>query len=275
MKFTEFRGVIDKIIELQIEVENIKKEEYEKLSRREQINYNISATFNKIENSQNLEEKFFPKDVYKIISAKQKEITSLKNNLTNSLGDWEKFFWVDINEFNNLLNEYVQAKNIDGSFILNLDRQNEHNFITGETKVRGLLKITYSGEKETTYTIKIENAEYDFPEIKNLIMKSVSRNEMETNNIKISPDILCTTSWQEFEQGLSPIEIRDIYWKALKHSIEMLKYKKEELLTSTVSKNIAKIYKLNEEIDNLKKNSQACIGKRTEIYNNSNLDTYI
>lgn len=35
MKFTEFRRVIDKIVELQIEVENIKKEEYEKLSRRE------------------------------------------------------------------------------------------------------------------------------------------------------------------------------------------------------------------------------------------------
>ena len=31
-----------------------------------------------------------------------------------------------------------------------------------------------------------------------------------------------------------------------------LKYKKEELLTSTVSKNIAKIDKLNEEIDKLK-----------------------
>lgn len=273
MKFTEFRKQIDKIVELQSEIEKIKKEEYEKLSRREQINYNISAALNKIDNAQDIEEKFFSKDVYETIHSKLNAIKTIKTNLTDALGDWDNLFWIDIKEFNDLLNENVHNINNNGSFVVSLEKQNEYNFITGETKSKGLLKITYKGEEETAYTIKIDAVDYDFPEIKNLIMKTVRRNQMKTNYIKISPEILCDASWQEFEQDMLPIDIRDIYWKAVKISIEKLKQKKVELLMSTVSKNIAKIDKINEQIDRLNENSQSCISKKNEINENFKLET--
>lgn len=262
MKFTELRILVDKIIELQVEIEKIKKENNKNSAEKRSFASSISGTTK----NEKLDQIGF------LINSKQKEIRKIDNILSKELGDWHKFFWVDIDELNILLNEYLKSQNMNGYFVLSVERQDNQNHITGEMRASDFLKIKYITDKEFIYTIKLLDSKYDFPDIKNLIMKALNRNQLKTNNIKLSPEILSDSAWQEFETAMYPLLIRKIYWEAVKRSIEKLTSKKQELLTRTVNENVSRVEKLNEEIRSLNKNSLSCISERVKIFGNSGLN---
>ena len=56
MNFSEFKKLVNEMIDLKVEIEDIKRKEYKKLPKRKQMNYNISTTLNNIENIQDVEE---------------------------------------------------------------------------------------------------------------------------------------------------------------------------------------------------------------------------
>ena len=54
MNFSEFKKLVNEMIDLKVEIEDIKRKEYKKLPKRKQMNYNISTTLNNIENIQDV-----------------------------------------------------------------------------------------------------------------------------------------------------------------------------------------------------------------------------
>lgn len=266
MKFSEFKNLCNEIIELNIDIQEIEKEEYNNLPVRQRMNYNISSTLNKIENLQNVDEEYFSKEANEIINEKRKEIRNIKDYLSKTFGDWTRFFWIDVKLFEERLNTFLKNAQLEPRFTVELDKEQEQNFITGETVTKGQLKIESTNGNR--YIIDVDGINYDFSDIQNLIVKAVRRNQKIDGYVKLSPNMLISTQWQEFESLFLPDTIRKIYWNTVRESIKRLDMTRQDLLNIEVENNEMKIEKLKMLIDELKNNSRQCIDKSNVIKNN-------
>ena len=266
MKFSEFKNLCNEIIELNIDIQEIEKEEYNNLPVRQRMNYNISSTLNKIENLQNVDEEYFSKEANEIINEKRKEIRNIKDYLSKTFGDWTRFFWIDVKLFEERLNTFLKNAQLEPRFTVELDKEQEQNFITGEMVSKGQLKIESTNGNR--YIIDVDGINYDFSDIQNLIVKAVRRNQKIDGYVKLSPNMLISTQWQEFESLFLPDTIRKIYWNTVRESIKRLDMTRQDLLNIEVENNEMKIEKLKMLIDELKNNSRQCIDKSNVIKNN-------
>ena len=266
MKFSEFKNLCNEIIELNIDIQEIEKEEYNNLPVRQRMNYNISSTLNKIENLQNVDEEYFSKEANEIINEKRKEIRNIKDYLSKTFGDWTRFFWIDVKLFEERLNTFLKNAQLEPRFTVELDEEQEQNFITGEMVSKGQLKIESTNGNR--YIIDVDGINYDFSDIQNLIVKAVRRNQKIDGYVKLSPNMLISTQWQEFESLFLPDAIRKIYWNTVRESIKRLDMTRQDLLNIEVENNEMKIEKLKMLIAELKNNSRQCIDKSNVIKNN-------
>ena len=274
MDFSEFKNLVDEIVDLKIEIENIKKEEYKKLPKRKQINYNISSTLNKIENLQDIEEEYFSSIANDSIYNKQKRIRKIEDYLSKNLGDWESYFWIDIKLFNQLLNEFVKKRNQDYHFKLEFNKQKEENIITRQVIKKGQLCIkVIKKDNIKNFIIEISEYGYDFSDIKNLIVKAVKRNQMQLDYIKMSPKLLITDTWQEIEFMMDNKELRKVYWETVRRSIKNLNDSKQILLELTVKNNEERISRLKNEIKQLENNNNLCVIRKNDMLENPDMIT--
>lgn len=269
MNFSEFKKLVNEMIDLKVEIEDIKRKEYKKLPKRKQMNYNISTTLNNIENIQDVEEEYFSPEINDIIYKKKKSIYNIEDYLSKSLGDWTRYFWIDVKMFEEKLNKFFEKAQLEPRFKLEVEKQREQNIITRQTITKGQLHIESTNKDK--YIIDIDEIGYDFSDIKNLIIKAVKRRQMTTDYIKLSPYMLSSEQWQEFESMSYQNTIRNIYWNTVKESVKNLETKRQELLIMAVENNSTKIEKLKEEIKELRVNSQICKDRKNDMVKNPDI----
>lgn len=269
MEFKEFKQLINELIDLKIEIEEIKKEEYENLTTRKKMFFNITQTLNKINQIKDVEDNYFSEGAISAIAERKSRIVEIVEYLDQLFGNWRRLFWINVNSLNKKLSDYFEK--LDKNLIVHLqvEKNKGKNIITNTISNQKFLTIVIQNQRDGTekeFILKLDELGYDFPEVKNLVMGAVQRQKFNSYEVLMSPEVFVSDEGQRLEETYP--NIREPYWKALVETIGILQNRNSELLTTAIDNNKIKIRKMEEEIIRLKKQNADCIGMEIEINSN-------
>lgn len=269
MEFKEFKQLINELIDLKIEIEEIKKEEYENLTTRKKMFFNITQTLNKINQMKDVEDNYFSEEAISAIAERKSRIVEIVEYLDQLFGNWRRLFWINVNSLNKKLSDYFEK--LDKNLIVHLqvEKNKGKNIITNTVSNQKFLTIVIQNQRDGTekeFVLKLDELGYDFPEVKNLVMGAVQRQKFNSYEVLMSPEVFVSDEGQRLEETYP--NIREPYWKALVETIGILQNRNSELLTTAIDNNKIKIRKMEEEIIRLKKQNADCIGMEIEINSN-------
>ena len=269
MEFKEFKQLINELIDLKIEIEEIKKEEYENLTTRKKMFFNITQTLNKINQMKDVEDNYFSEDSILAIAERKSRIVEIVEYLDQLFGNWRRLFWINVNSLNKKLSDYFEK--LDKNLIVHLqvEKNKGKNIITNTVSNQKFLTIVIQNQRDGTekeFVLKLDELGYDFPEVKNLVMGAVQRQKLKSYEVLMSPGVFINGEGRRLEETYP--SIREVYWEAFADTIRILQDRNTDILTTAIDNNKIKIRKMEEEIIRLKNQNADCIGMEIEINSN-------
>ena len=269
MKFKDFKKLINILIDLKIEIENIRKSEYERLTTREKMYFNISQTLNNIHKAEDLEATYFSESANEEIKKRENEIAKMVEYLDQNFENWQRLFWINLDRLEKYLNSYL--KNIDPNLSVSIqaEKNTDKNLITNAVSNRKYLTILVNNEKDGTskeFIFDLKEIGYDYKEIKKLVKRSTKRLQDLSNEVLISPDMFVTKPAQRLEDRFPGI--RDEFWKAIADGMGIVRLRNGNLLEATIEKNNLAIAEKRVLIARQERQNKDCEATLEEIKNN-------
>lgn len=257
------------MIDLKIEIENIRKSEYERLTTREKMYFNISQTLNNIHKAEDLEATYFSESANEEIKKRENEIAKMVEYLDQNFENWQRLFWINLDRLEKYLNSYL--KNIDPNLSVSIqaEKNTDKNLITNAVSNRKYLTILVNNEKDGTskeFIFDLKEIGYDYKEIKKLVKRSTKRLQDLSNEVLISPDMFVTKPAQRLEDRFPGI--RDEFWKAIADGMGIVRLRNGNLLEATIEKNNLAIAEKRVLIARQERQNKDCEATLEEIKNN-------
>ncbi len=270
MEFKDFKKLINILIDLKIEIENIRKSEYERLTTREKMYFNISQTLNNIHKAEDLEATYFSESANEEIKKRENEITKMVEYLDQNFENWQRLFWINLDRLEKYLNSYL--KNIDPNLSVSIqaEKNTDKNLITNAVSNRKYLTILVNNEKDGTskeFIFDLKEIGYDYAEIKKLVKRSTKRlQDLSNEEVLISPDMFVTKPAQRLENRFPGI--RDEFWKAIADGMVIVRLRNGNLLEAMIEKNNLAIAEWRVSIARKEQQNKDCKAILEEIKNN-------
>lgn len=269
MEFKEFKQLINELIDLKIEIEEIKKEEYENLTIRKKMFFNITQTLNKINQIKDVEDNYFSEEAISAITERKSRIVEIVEYLDQLFRNWRRLFWINVNSLNKKLFDYFEKLDKNLIVHLQIEKNKGKNIITNTISNQKFLTIVIQNQRDGTekeFILKLDELGYDFPEVKNLVMGAVQRQKFNSYEVLMSPEVFVSDEGQRLEETYP--SIREVYWKTFADTIRILQDRNTNILNTAIDNNKIKIRKMEEEIIRLENQNEDCIGMEIEINSN-------
>ena len=271
MEYSEFKRLVNTIIDSTTTMEKLKQKTYEGLLSRGQINYQISNTLSAIDDNDALEgclshddsylaEYFTAEDMQAYEEAKSK-LEQARAKLNGR--DINDEMWVNIDTLSDQL--YHLMLTMGYHCIINFQTKVKHSIIQRTSSSIGKLTISIGknseiGDEPTPYDMyefEIKKYGYTFPDLKELDLDA-----NRTDDICFSVELLASKEWQALEARFPGL--RDAFWTAVAISKNIIASKRGIILDDQIENYRNLILALSARIEKAQKAIETCESMKDE-----------
>lgn len=271
MEYSEFKRLVNTIIDSTTTMEKLKQKTYEGLLSRGQINYQISNTLSAIDDNDALEgclshddsylaEYFTVEDMQAYEEAKSK-LEQARAKLNGR--DINDEMWVNIDTLSDQL--YHLMLTMGYHCIINFQTKVKHSIIQRTSSSIGKLTISIGknseiGDEPTPYDMyefEIKKFGYTFPDLKELDLDA-----NRTDDICFSVELLASKEWQALEARFPGL--RDSFWTAVAISKNIIASKRGIILDDQIENYRNLISALSARIEKAQKAIETCESMKDE-----------